>query len=74
MKEYFGAMLDIGATTFWEYFDIDWLEGSSRIDRLPKRGQKDLHGDHGKECFVGFRNSLCHGWGASILRFIKEEC
>jgi hypothetical protein len=74
MKEYFGAMLDIGATTFWEYFDIDWLEGSSRIDRFPKKGQKDLHGDHGKECFVGFRNSLCHGWGASILRFIKEEC
>lgn len=74
MKEYFGAMLNIGATTFWEYFDIEWLPGSSRIDRLPRKWQKDLHGDHGKECFVGFRNSLCHGWGASILRFIKEEC
>ena len=74
MKEYFGSMLDIGATTFWEYFDIDWLDGSCRIDRFPRKGQKDLHGDHGKECFVGYRNSLCHGWGASILRFIKEHC
>lgn len=74
MKEYFGAMLDKGATTFWEGFEIEWAEGSSRIDRFPKKGQKDIHGDFGKECYVGFRNSLCHGWGASLLRFIKETC
>ena len=74
MKEIYGAMLDKGATTFWEYFDMDWVEGSSRIDRFPKKGQKDIHGDYGKECFVGYRHSLCHGWSASLIRFIKENC
>ena len=34
MKEYYGAMLDRGATTFWEDFHMDWLEGSGRIDEL----------------------------------------
>ena len=36
MKEYYGAMLGKGATTFWEDFDLKWAENSSGIDRLPK--------------------------------------
>lgn len=74
MKEYYGKMLEKGATTFWEDFNIEWANGSSRIDKLPKKGQKDIHGDFGAYCYRGFRHSLCHGWSAGVLQFIKEEC
>ena len=74
MKEYYGKMLDKGATTFWEDFDVEWAKDSSRIDEFPKEGQKDIHGDFGAYCYKGFRHSLCHGWSAGVLQFIKEEC
>ena len=73
MKEYYGAMLSKGATSFWEDFDLDWMENSSRIDTLPREGEKDIHGDFGAFCYKGFRHSLCHGWSAGILRFMQEE-
>ena len=72
LKSYYGGMLSKGATSFWEDFDIDWLENSSRIDELPKEGQKDIHGDFGKHCYQQFRHSLCHGWSAGVLAFIVE--
>ena len=74
MKEYYGAMLNKGATTFWEDFDMSWAENSCRIDEFPKEGEKDIHGDFGAYCYKGFRHSLCHGWSAGIIRFISEEC
>ena len=74
MKEYYGAMLAKGATTFWEDFDLDWCENSSTIDRFPKKGQRDIHGDFGAYCYLGFRHSLCHGWSSAVIRFIKEHC
>ena len=72
IKEYFGAMLSRGATTFWEDFDVKWLEGSGRIDELPKEGQKDIHGDYGAYCYKGFRHSLCHGWASGVFAFVVE--
>lgn len=72
LKEYYGGMLSCGATTFWEDFDIDWLENSARIDEIPKEGQNDIHGDFGKHCYVKFRHSLCHGWAAGVYAFIVE--
>ena len=74
MKEYYGAMLDKGATTFWEDFDMQWAENTCRIDEFPKEDQLDIHGDFGAYCYKGFRHSLCHGWSAGVLRFIEEEC
>ena len=73
MKEYYGAMLDRGATTFWEDFNMDWLEGSGRIDEFDDT-KKDSHGDYGAHCYVGLRHSLCHGWSAGVAKFIKEHC
>ena len=73
MKEYYGGMLDKGATTFWEDFDIEWMENSCRIDELPKNGEKDIHGDFGAHCYKGFRHSLCHGWSAGVIGFMQEE-
>lgn len=72
IKEYFGAMLSRGATTFWEDFHMDWLEGSGRIDEFPKDEEKDIHGDYGAFCYKGFRHSLCHGWASGVLAFIIE--
>lgn len=74
MKEYYGAMLEKGATTFWEDFNIEWVKNSCGIDRLPLTGENDIHGDFGDYCYKGFRHSLCHGWSAGVVKFIKEWC
>ncbi len=71
MKEYFGAMLCLGATAFWEDFDIEWR--GVPIDVMPPEGEKDIHGDFGAFCYKGFRHSLCHGWSAGVIAFIKEQ-
>lgn len=72
IKEYFGGMLSRGATTFWEDFHLDWLNGSGRIDEFPESGQTDIHGDYGAFCYTKFRHSLCHGWASGVLAFIYE--
>ena len=72
-KEYYGAMLDRGATTFWEDFDMAWLPNSCRIDQLPGEGQTDIHGDFGKYCYKQFRHSLCHGWSSGVVSFVVEH-
>ena len=73
MKEYYGGMLEKGATSFWEDFDVDWIDESGRIDELPQDGQKDIHGDYGKYCYTGFRHSLCHGWSCGPIQFLSER-
>lgn len=64
IRQYWGGMLKLGATTFWEDFDIRWLENAAPIDRLPKEHEIDVHGTYGKHCYMGFRHSLCHGWAS----------
>ncbi len=73
IREYWGAMLHLGATTFWEDFNLDWLPNASRIDVLPLPGQKDIHGDYGAYCYVGFRHSLCHGWASGPTPWLTEN-
>lgn len=68
MKRYYGAMLDLGATAFWEDFDIDWLkEQPLPLDAMPTPGRKNIHADFGKFCYTGLRHSLCHGWSAGFI-------
>lgn len=62
VRDYWGAMLDVGATSFWENFDLAWTNNCFRLDELPVAGKKDIHGDYGEYCYPGFRHSLCHGW------------
>jgi hypothetical protein len=73
MKEYYGAMLALGATSFWEDFSMEWSENAAPITRLAKQGEVDVHGDFGAYCYVGYRNSFCHGWATGVLRFLKEQ-
>jgi alpha-L-rhamnosidase len=70
VRQFWGAMIDRGATSFWEDFSIDWLDGAGRIDELTPVGSKDLHGDFGR---LGFRKSLCHGWSAGPAGFLSEH-
>lgn len=73
MREYFGGMLDRGATTFWEDFDTAWIKGSGKLDEFPSELQKDIHGDFGKHCYRGYRHSLCHGWASWPAAFLVEQ-
>lgn len=72
IRTFWGGMLDRGATTFWEDFDLAWFEGSGRIDELPAPGEKDLHGDFGAYMYRGFRHSLCHGWASGPTAWLSE--
>lgn len=71
--EYYGAMLKLGATAFWEDFNIDWAKNASPIDEIPEDGKSDVHGDNGAYCYKGFRHSLCHGWSSAPTAFLAEE-
>lgn len=73
IRTFWGAMLERGATTFWEDFNMQWLNGSGRIDELVPDGVKDLHGDYGAFCYEGYRHSLCHGWSAGPAAFMATE-
>ena len=72
MKEYYGGMLSVGATTFWEDFDLEWLENCTRLDEMPVEGKKDIHGDYGKFCYMSFRHSFCHAWSAGVIPYLIE--
>jgi len=74
MKEYYGAMLDLGATTFWEDFDVEWLKDNPLpITAFEQEGKKHIHADYGKYCYKNFRHSLCHGWSSGVIPYIFEE-
>lgn len=64
VRDYWGAMLDMGATSFWEDFNIAWTNNATRLDEMPVAGKKDIHGDFGEFCYPGYRHSFCHGWSA----------
>lgn len=73
LKEYYGGMLSVGATTFWEDFDVKWLKNACPLDRVPEKGKKDIHADNGAFCYKGLRHSLCHGWSSAPTAFLAEE-
>ncbi len=73
IRKYWGAMLDYGATTFWEDFHLEWIENAARIDDPVPPGMKDLHADFGDYCYKGLRHSLCHGWAAGPTAWLSEH-
>ena len=73
IRRYWGAMLDFGATSFWEDFDLSWIKNAGRIDELPVPGKKDLHADFGNYCYCGIRHSLSHGWSCGPAPFLSER-
>jgi hypothetical protein len=73
IRTYWGGMLDMGATTFWEGFELDWMENAARVDELPTSGKRDIHADFGDWCYKGLRHSLCHGWAAGPTAWLMEH-
>lgn len=71
-EEYWGGMLKMGATTFWEDFDIAQIKNATRIDELPQDGKTDIHADTGRLCFTGLRRSLCHAWAGGPAAFYAK--
>lgn len=72
LREYWGGMLKMGATTFWEDFSLDWMENAAPIDDIVPEGKVDIHGDWGAYCYVKFRHSLCHGWASGPVPFLTR--
>ncbi|MCG0269715.1 alpha-L-rhamnosidase C-terminal domain-containing protein, partial [Phocaeicola vulgatus] len=73
IKTFWGAMLDLGATTFWEDFNLDWIPNAAPIDEPVPAGKKDIHGDFGAYCYPGFRHSLCHGWSSGPTTWLSDH-
>jgi len=73
IREYWGGMLKMGATSFWEDFDIAWMDNAGRIDEVVPEGKKDIHGDFGSHCYQNFRHSLCHGWSSGPVPFLMRH-
>ena len=73
IRNYWGGMLDLGATTFWEDFDLDWAKNAGRIDELPSPRRIDLHASYGKHAFKGLRMSLAHGWASGATAWLTQH-
>ncbi len=73
IRRYWGAMLDFGATTFWEDFDLSWTENACGIDEIPVPGKADIHADFGNYCYLSLRHSLCHGWASGPAAWMSEH-
>lgn len=73
IRTFWGGMLDMGATSFWEGFELDWMENAARIDELTPPGRRDIHAENGDWCYKGLRHSLCHGWAAGPTAWLMEH-
>jgi hypothetical protein len=73
IRDIWGGMLSLGATTFWEHFDLEWLENAGRIDEMPHPGKRDVHRDCGDHCYKGLRHSFCHGWAGGPTAWLTQS-
>ncbi len=73
ISDYWGAMLDLGATTFWENFVYAERVNATRIDELSLSGKFDIHADGGDHCYIGLRGSLCHGWASGPTSWLTAN-
>lgn len=72
IREFWGAMLDLGATTFWEDFNMEWTRNAARIDELVPEGKTDIHKTYGNYCYKGYRHSFSHGWASGPTAYLSE--
>ncbi len=73
LRKYYGGMLSLGATSFFEDFDLAWLENALKLDELPNGNKIDFHATYGRFCYLGYRHSLCHGWSVGPIPYIVEH-
>ena len=74
LRNYWGGMLDLGATSFWEHFDQSWpADKPERVDEWPQAGRRNVHRDYGEYCYTGFRHSLCHAWSSGPAAWLARH-
>ncbi|MBQ8046692.1 MAG: alpha-L-rhamnosidase [Prevotella sp.] len=73
ISDYWGRMIDLGATTFWEDFNYNDGLKAGRIDEMPAEGRFDIHADGGAYCYVGLRHSFCHGWASGPTAWLSRH-
>lgn len=73
MSEYWGRMIDLGGTTFWEDFNYEDSKNAARIDEFTPEGKFDIHADGGAWCYVGLRHSFCHGWASGPTAWLSQH-
>lgn len=73
ISDYWGAMLDLGATTFWENFNYEERINAVSIDQLPDTSRFNIHVDGGDHCYIGLRASLCHGWASGPTAWLTAH-
>lgn len=60
IRQYWGGMIDEGATSFWEGYDPDWYKA-------------DFHASLQADNMSGYRVSLAHGWSTGVTPWLMEE-
>jgi len=73
IRNYWGGMLDLGATSFWEDFNMDWLKNAAPIDEMVPKGKVDVHAAYGDYSYIGYRKSLCHGWASGPTAWLSQH-
>ena len=73
ISKYWGRMLELGATTFWEDFNYNDGKNAARIDEAVPEGKFDIHADGGAWCYVGLRHSFCHGWASGPTTWLSRH-
>ena len=73
IRDYWGGMLDLGATSFWEDFDINDSRNATPITELVPTGYDDIHGDFGEFCYIGYRHSFAHGWASGPTAWMSQH-
>lgn len=61
IRQYWGGMLDEGATSFWEGYDPSWYKGT------------DFHTSLQADGMSGYRVSLAHGWSSGVTPWLMEQ-
>jgi hypothetical protein len=60
MRQFWGGMLDEGATSFWEAYDVDWYK-------------EDFHSSLKADNRSGYFVSLAHGWSAGPTAWLMQQ-
>ncbi|HET9087498.1 MAG TPA: alpha-L-rhamnosidase C-terminal domain-containing protein, partial [Acidobacteriaceae bacterium] len=60
IRQYWGGMVDEGATSFWEGYDPSWYKG-------------DFHASLQADNMSGYRVSLAHGWSSGVTPWLMEQ-
>jgi len=60
IRQFWGGMIDEGATSFWEGYDPSWYK-------------EDFHGSLQADNSTGYQTSLAHGWSTGVTPWLMEQ-